>query len=887
MAEVKESAARRLKLQMAAENKSQAAVQPAPAQAQQPGQGEEQQGDQKSPEGVDGSFEHPEVAPKPKQKWIATPLSRGRTLYAHPKTLKQRGLQLSSRYAELDDADGNDDEEESKTEDKPPAQPVIEISSDDGLNMPVKPTITTEAKEALHLVKAKPPKLPETPQLVALKQRERDVIAAAAATFADKRGPGLQVSAAPVDGIKSFPEIEELLGIRSVVTPSSGNCMAMALAQAVADHNLAAFDDELEEMTAAIKRGIRWSGQLNYREQFDHFTRMTTLINVERGWDGMTAQDSNKQFKWYLEEYAATPSDRNAIVAGHNWGSSELMAAAANLLQTKIYVLAHNTDKKGLWYCSVYRPSTVTRGRKRYDTGQQVPLHLERCVEEIRAAKTKGNTPPLVLRFWGEHYSAFVHTNPPEVRRVHLPEEETKRAVSAEDLPPDMQAKDGRVALAETPEGSQSPWEPATWDGNIAELRSRLMGMSIPHDLKCEIHLILERADPTRYAELLVFLVNTASQLSLGEREQLLRMNLEADKDDDVRIMMQRYQISKVVLGQWQQTIRREQHKEAERRSNEEEEASPDSDPSYCPPSASSLQTLQEDTVSTTRQLRSQGVQQKRQHTITPIEGEEIRRYMRSKTAHQPDATAVEPMQDDWHASVPTEQKLTRAEWKQLWINQRSVWPATARVPFPQPSRTADEWIETARAEPTNLLLAVQRFPFPDEVLAQLNDQIMEAWTAAWRRDCLHGSLVTYSSRVTDKQTLKWLNKWKEKFIRPPPHNLSPLIDSSEDWNKLRGRQYGEDEVLELCDTGNKRVLAQHLLCALIYDKEIRALTNQEEMSENGALTRLNRHLLALTTVEGYSVAYLTTSNSVDWFAIARYFSTVLEHGPPERDSNY
>lgn len=138
----------------------------------------------------------------------------------------------------------------------------------------------------------------------------------------------------------------------------------MALAQAVADHNLAAFDDKLEEMTAAIKRGIRWSGLLNYREQFDHFTRMTTLINVGRGWDGMTAQNSNKQFKWYLEEYAATPSDRNAIVAGHNWESSELMTAAANLLQTKIYVLAHNTDKKGLWYCSVYRPSTVTRGRK-------------------------------------------------------------------------------------------------------------------------------------------------------------------------------------------------------------------------------------------------------------------------------------------------------------------------------------------------------------------------------------------------------------------------------------------------------------------------------------------------------------------------------------------
>ena len=73
--------------------------------------------------------------------------------------------------------------------------------------------------------------------------------------------------------------------------------MAMAVAQAYVDHDLAAFDDILETTTESIKRGIRWLAQLHLFAQFDHAVRTSTLVNVQRGWEGMTAKESLKQFK--------------------------------------------------------------------------------------------------------------------------------------------------------------------------------------------------------------------------------------------------------------------------------------------------------------------------------------------------------------------------------------------------------------------------------------------------------------------------------------------------------------------------------------------------------------------------------------------------------------
>ncbi|KAI9989110.1 hypothetical protein PInf_022847 [Phytophthora infestans] len=104
------------------------------------------------------------------------------------------------------------------------------------------------------------------------------------------------------------------------------------------------------------------------------------------------------------------------------------MAAAANFLQRPIFVLAYNTDGKHLWYCSKYRPSLVSRGRKIYDTGQQIPLQVKRCLAEVRKAKRKDKTPPLVVRFWGNHYSAFVHTRQKAVKEAEAAEESRETA---------------------------------------------------------------------------------------------------------------------------------------------------------------------------------------------------------------------------------------------------------------------------------------------------------------------------------------------------------------------------------------------------------------------------------------------------------------------------
>ena len=56
--------------------------------------------------------------------------------------------------------------------------------------------------------------------------------------------------------IHDLPDIERDLGLRPVITPATGNCLAMANAQAVADHDLVALDTILENSTGCIKRGI-------------------------------------------------------------------------------------------------------------------------------------------------------------------------------------------------------------------------------------------------------------------------------------------------------------------------------------------------------------------------------------------------------------------------------------------------------------------------------------------------------------------------------------------------------------------------------------------------------------------------------------------------------
>ena len=49
--------------------------------------------------------------------------------------------------------------------------------------------------------------------------------------------------------------LDRLVGLREDTTPATVNCMAMAVAQALADADLHRASDELEGLTASIKRG--------------------------------------------------------------------------------------------------------------------------------------------------------------------------------------------------------------------------------------------------------------------------------------------------------------------------------------------------------------------------------------------------------------------------------------------------------------------------------------------------------------------------------------------------------------------------------------------------------------------------------------------------------
>ncbi|EEY62318.1 uncharacterized protein PITG_14263 [Phytophthora infestans T30-4] len=113
---------------------------------------------------------------------------------------------------------------------------------DDELEEKAPIPITTDAKPKLHMVGAKAPKRRTPPQLVGLKQQERKPSCRKVERFMDRS------------------------------------------------------DKSCNQQSIRLKQGIKWTGQLHMREQFDHYTRKATLVNADRGWDAMEPHKSLKQF---------------------------------------------------------------------------------------------------------------------------------------------------------------------------------------------------------------------------------------------------------------------------------------------------------------------------------------------------------------------------------------------------------------------------------------------------------------------------------------------------------------------------------------------------------------------------------------------------------------
>ncbi|CAH0479203.1 unnamed protein product [Peronospora belbahrii] len=71
-------------------------------------------------------------------------------------------------------------------------------------------------------------------------------------------------------------------------------------------------------------RGLN-AGHLNIIKQSEHHLWTATLVAMRWDWEGITMQKSTKHFKWYFDDYAATPFRREDVITKLNWCCSELM----------------------------------------------------------------------------------------------------------------------------------------------------------------------------------------------------------------------------------------------------------------------------------------------------------------------------------------------------------------------------------------------------------------------------------------------------------------------------------------------------------------------------------------------------------------------------------
>uniref|UniRef100_M4BFA4 Uncharacterized protein n=1 Tax=Hyaloperonospora arabidopsidis (strain Emoy2) TaxID=559515 RepID=M4BFA4_HYAAE len=77
--------------------------------------------------------------------------------------------------------------------------------------------------------------------------------------------------------------MEQQLGLRLAVKTSTGNCLAVAIAQATMDADLDDPGRSLELLTACLKRGIGFTDLLDPEDQLANDQRFHLLDNVCRG----------------------------------------------------------------------------------------------------------------------------------------------------------------------------------------------------------------------------------------------------------------------------------------------------------------------------------------------------------------------------------------------------------------------------------------------------------------------------------------------------------------------------------------------------------------------------------------------------------------------------
>ncbi|CAI5741767.1 unnamed protein product [Peronospora destructor] len=223
-------------------------------------------------------------------------------------------------------------------------------------------------------------------------------------------------------------------------------------------------------------------------------------------------------------------------------------------------------------------------------------------LDEVVAEKIENlGQPPLLLHFWGRHYSALLHTG----RTSQLPdfeeEVECKFPVLAENLPnapaathanASMQQLALRTAPVDAP--LKGPWDPDSWNGTTDEVWAALQGCSVHPDLQHDLHVLFMIDKPKRSRDLSKLVATAAMTIDLLAQQQFAAI-LRGEKGEEAELALtQRMQITQETLSLWQCQLQAAGH------------IGPNLDRHFCPPARETAGLLTMTTVQMIRKKKPQ-----------------------------------------------------------------------------------------------------------------------------------------------------------------------------------------------------------------------------------------------------------------------------------------
>uniref|UniRef100_A0AAV1TCM0 Uncharacterized protein n=1 Tax=Peronospora matthiolae TaxID=2874970 RepID=A0AAV1TCM0_9STRA len=123
-----------------------------------------------------------------------------------------------------------------------------------------------------------------------------------------------------------------------------------------------------------------------------------------------------------------------------------------------------------------------------------------------------------------------------------------------------------------------------------------------------------------------------------------------------------------------------------------------------------------------------------------------------------------------------------------------------------------------------------------------------------------------------DKRTHEWLDRWISNTRHSSTNKvLAPLVNNADDWNHLRSQKYAGDDMLKFCAFRRLKGLGHHIVCSLIHDCEISALTEGKPTPLHTP-DKLRLHLRLLVSNDQYKRACYSKNKPVEWEALRSFF---------------